>query len=44
MKDVLWIEHVIESTPAPPFWTNLKVGMANFENPHKVVAKKKRNA
>jgi hypothetical protein len=39
MKDMLWIEDIVESTQAPPFLTNLKIGMANFVDPHKVVVK-----
>ncbi len=38
---MLWIEHIIESTPALPSWTNFKVGMTSFVNPHKVVARKR---
>jgi hypothetical protein len=39
MEDML-IEDIVESTWALPFWTNLKVDMADFVNPHKVVVKK----
>jgi hypothetical protein len=39
MKDMLWIEDIVESTPTPPFWTNFKVGMASFADPQKVVAR-----
>jgi hypothetical protein len=41
MKDVLWIEHIIESTPVLSSWTNFKVGMASFVISNKVVAKKR---
>jgi hypothetical protein len=36
---MLWIEDIIESTQAPPFLTNLKTDMANFVDPHKMVAR-----
>jgi hypothetical protein len=35
MEDML-VEEIVESTCAPPFWTNLKVDMDS----HKVVAKR----
>jgi hypothetical protein len=34
---MLWIEDIVESTPTLPFWTNSRVGMASFVDPHKVV-------
>ncbi len=37
---MLWIEDIVESTHAPPFFTNSKVDMANFVDLHKVVAKR----
>jgi hypothetical protein len=40
MKDVLWIEDIVESTQAPPFLTNLKIDIASFVNPHKVVVRR----
>jgi hypothetical protein len=33
MKDMLWIEDIVESTPTTPFWTNSRVGMASFVDP-----------
>jgi len=39
MKEMLWIEDIVESTQAPSFLTNSKVDMVGFVNPHKVVAK-----
>jgi hypothetical protein len=40
MKDMLCIEDIVESTSAPPFWTNLKVDMVGFVNLHKEVVRK----
>jgi hypothetical protein len=40
MEDMLWIEGIVESTPALPFFINSKVGMASFVDPWKVVARK----
>jgi len=40
MKDVLWIEDIVESTQVPPFLTNLKIAMASFVDPHKVVVRR----
>jgi hypothetical protein len=40
MKDMLWIEDIVESTSALPFLINLKVDMVGFVNLHKVVARK----
>jgi hypothetical protein len=37
MKEMLWI---VESTQAPPFFTNFKVDMVSFVDPHKLVAKR----
>jgi hypothetical protein len=44
MKDMLWIEDIVESTPTPPFLTNSRGGnsrggMAGFVDPHKVVVR-----
>jgi hypothetical protein len=33
------IENIVESTLILPFLTNSRVGMANFVDPHKVVAR-----
>jgi hypothetical protein len=35
------IEDIVESTPAPPFLINCGVNMTGFENPSKVVARKR---
>ncbi len=40
MENLLWIEGIVESTPALPFFINSKVDMASFVDPCKVVAKK----
>ncbi len=39
MEKILWIENIVESTSAPLFFTNSKIDMASFVNPHKVVVK-----
>jgi hypothetical protein len=39
MKDMLWMEDIVESPLAPPFLTNSKVDMVNFVNARKVVAR-----
>ncbi len=36
---MLWIEDIVESPSAPPFWNNSKVDMVGFVYPHKVVAR-----
>jgi hypothetical protein len=40
MEDMLWIEDIVKSTPSFPFWMTLKIDMASFVDPHKVVGKK----
>jgi hypothetical protein len=40
LENILWIENVVESTSAPLFFTNSKIDMASFVNPHKVVVKR----
>jgi hypothetical protein len=40
MKDMLWIEDIVENTSAPPFLINSKVGMVGFVDPHKVVIRR----
>jgi hypothetical protein len=40
MKDLLWIEDIVENTSTPSFFINSKVGMFDFVNPHKVVVKR----
>jgi hypothetical protein len=40
MENMLWIENIVECTLAPPFFTDLKIDMTNFVNPHKVVARR----
>ncbi len=37
---MVWIEDIVESTQAPPFFTNLKVDVVSFVDPHKLVVKK----
>ncbi len=37
---MLWIEDIVESTQAPIFMTNSKVGMASFVDPHTVVVRR----
>ncbi len=41
MKNMLWIEDIVESTQAPPFLTNLKIGMTSFIDLHKVVIRRR---
>jgi len=40
MEEILWIEDIIDSTQAPPFFTTFRVDMASFVHPHKVVARR----
>ncbi len=40
LEEMLWIEDIVQSTQAPPFLTNLKVDMASFIDPHKVIIRK----
>jgi len=40
MKDMLWIEDIVENTSTPSFFINSKVRMFDFVDPHKVVAKR----
>jgi hypothetical protein len=35
---MLWIEYIIESISTHPFFTNSKVDMPDFVDPHKVFA------
>ncbi len=37
MEGMLWIEDIVQCTPAPPFLTDSKVDMVSFVDPHKVV-------
>jgi hypothetical protein len=39
MENILWIENIVENTSAPLFFTNSKIDMASFVNPHKMVVK-----
>ncbi len=39
MKDMLWIEDIVENTSAPPFLINSKVAMIGFVDPQKVVVR-----
>jgi hypothetical protein len=34
------IEDIVESTLAPPFWSNFRVDMIDFVDPQKVVARR----
>jgi hypothetical protein len=40
MKDMLWIEDIVESTSTSPFLTNSRVDMVGFVDLHKVVARR----
>jgi hypothetical protein len=40
MKNMLWIEEIVESTLIPPFLNNSKVGMASFMNLHEVFVRR----
>jgi hypothetical protein len=37
MKEILWIEDIVESTPIISFFSTSSVDMVGFVNPHKVV-------
>ncbi len=37
MENMLWIEEIVESKPAPQFLTNSRIDIAAFVNTHKVV-------
>jgi hypothetical protein len=39
MENMLWIEEIAESKPAPQFLTNSRIDIAGFVNPHKVVVR-----
>ncbi len=39
IKDMLWIEDIVESTSTLPFLTNSRVDMVGFMDLHKVFAK-----
>jgi hypothetical protein len=39
MKDLLWIKHIVESTPTAPFLTNFIVDMVGFVHLHKHVVR-----
>ncbi len=39
MKNMLWIEDIVESTLALSFLTNFRVDMVGFVNLHKVVVR-----
>jgi len=39
MKNMLYIEDIVESTSLLPFLTNSKVGMASFVDSHMMVAR-----
>jgi hypothetical protein len=30
IENMLWIEYIVKSTPTPPFFINIKVGMTGF--------------
>jgi hypothetical protein len=37
---MLWIENIVENTSAPPFFTNSRIDIASFVDPHKAVARR----
>jgi hypothetical protein len=37
MENILWVEEIVESKPAPQFLTNSRIDIAGFVNSHKVV-------
>ncbi len=37
MENMLWIEEIVESKPAPQFLTNSRIDIAGFVNPDKVI-------
>jgi hypothetical protein len=39
MKDMLWIENIVESKSTSPFFTNFRFNTTGFVNVHKVVAR-----
>jgi hypothetical protein len=36
---MLWIEDIVESTPAPSFSINSRMDIASFVHPHKVITR-----
>jgi hypothetical protein len=40
IENMLWIEHIVESTPTLPFLTNFRIDMVDFLDLHKVVARR----
>ncbi len=40
MEEMLWIEDIVESTKAPPFFTNSRVDMASFVDLYNMVVKR----
>jgi hypothetical protein len=40
MEKMLWIEDIVERTLAPPFFTDFRIDMTDFANPHKVIARR----
>jgi hypothetical protein len=36
---MLWIEDIVESTPAPSFSINFRMDIASFVHPHKVITR-----
>jgi hypothetical protein len=39
MEETLWIESLVESTQAPPFWINSRIDMVGFVDLHKVIVR-----
>jgi hypothetical protein len=39
MENMLWIEEIVQSKPAPQFLTNSRIDIAGFVNTHKVVVR-----
>ncbi len=37
MENMLWIEEIVESKPAPQILTNSRIDIAGFVNPHEVI-------
>jgi hypothetical protein len=39
VKNMLWIEDIVESTPAPSFSINSRMDIASFVHPHNVITR-----
>ncbi len=40
MKDILWMEDIVEYTPTPPFYINFRIDMTGFVDPHKMIPRR----